>query len=298
MTSAPSTGRTLAALAVAGLCVLAGCATTGPAPVPAEHQALLTSGEQLEASGQNDAALVQYVKLLGLDPQNLEAHYRIGRVHSTLGNLPTAKEAFQRVLAKDRQHVGALEGLGLVNLESGQRELAAALLHKALARDQQRWRAYNALGVMADLNKKHALAQAYFASALKLRPSDPVLMNNLGYSQYLTGNVPAAQQQFERVVALDPGNQKGWSNLGLVLTRQGQYHRAVESLERIMSPSEARYSVGYICLIDGKLTDAERLIKESIRRSTQYDPAAQAALKRVRDEQKRRARVGDEEETD
>jgi len=83
-----------------------------------------------------------------------------------------------------------------------------------------------------------------------------------------------------------------------VLTRQGQYGRAVQSLEHIMSPSEARYSVGYICLIDGKLNDAERLIKDSIRKSTTYDPAAQSALKRVHDEQTRRARVGDEEEID
>jgi Flp pilus assembly protein TadD len=280
------------ALVLAGL---AGCAS-GPSPRQVEQQNLLASGERLENSGAYDAALVEYVRALEVEPDNAETHYRVGRVHAVLGNGATARDAFLRALAKAPAHPGALEGLGLLYLEEGQRDAANSLLHKAVAKDPARWRAYNGLGVLADLAGKHALAQRYFGSALDLRPADATLMNNLGYSYYLDGRLREAQQQFERVVAADPKNTKARSNLGLVLTRQGQYPRAVQTMERIMSPAEARYSVGYICLIDGKLEEAERLFKESIRRSNSYDPAVHAALKRVREEQDRRARVGDEDE--
>jgi Flp pilus assembly protein TadD len=290
-------GRKASILAVGALlaAAVAGCASQ-PSPEALAVQGLLAAGENAESRGDYDAALVQYVKVFSAEPDNTEAHYRIGRVHAALGNNVTASEAYQRVLAKTPAHVGALEGLGLLYLEGGQRDVAASMLHKALGKDAARWRSYNGLGILADLAGRHVLAQAYFGAALKLRPGDATLMNNLGYSYYLGGRMGDAQRKFEEVVAGDPGNQKGWSNLGLILARQGQYPRAVQTMERIMSPSEARYSVGYICLIDGKLPEAERLFKESVRKSTSYNPAAHAALKRVREEQARRARVGDEED--
>lgn len=288
--------RRWAAAALLGAVGLAGCATSGPTPQQIEQQNMLAQGERFESAGAYDEALLQYVRLLGTDPENVEAHYRIGRVHTALGNTATARDAFQRAVAKDPDHPGALEGLGLILLEENQRDRAASLLHQALAKDARRWRSYSGLGVLADLAGKHGLAQAYFESALKLKPAEATVMNNLGYSLYLSGRVPEAQRQFERVLVRDPGNRKALSNLGLVLTRQGQLPRAVQTLEKIMTPAEARYSVGSICLMEGRLEDAERLLRESIRRSTSYDPAAHAALKRVREEMVRRARIGDEED--
>lgn len=289
-------GSTLLRAALAwALLMLAACTTT-PSREALQQQSLLAAGQSLETAGDYDGALVRYVQLLQLDERNVEGHFRIGRVHAALGNAATSREAYQRALALDGQHPGALEGLGLQQLDAGERAAAAALLHKALARDNTRWRSYNGLGVLADLDSRHAVAQAYFGQALKLRPGDLTVANNLGYSYYLAGDLPKARSQFEGVLAVDPANRKGLSNLGLLLARQGKYGHAVQTLERILSPAEARYAVGYICLIDGKLDEAERLLKDSVRRSAAYDPATHAALKRVREGQERRARIGDEEE--
>jgi Flp pilus assembly protein TadD len=275
------------ALGLAFAAGLAGCASQ-PSSKEIAQKNLLASGENAELHGDYDQALVQYVQLLGEDPENVDAHYRIGRVHAAIGNGSIAREAFSRVLGKEPGHVGALEGLGLLYLEEGQHDSAAAMLHKALAKDSKRWRSYNGLGVLADLKSNHALAQAYFDAARKLRPADPTLVNNLGYSYYLAGDLKAAQREFERAIAVDPKSQKAWSNLGLVLARQGNFNKAVMTLEHIMAPKEARYSVGYICMLDGKLAAAEALFKEAIKLSSSYDPAAQAALKRVHEEQQRR----------
>lgn len=286
--------------AFAGLALLlGGCASTaikGPTP----QDLLLASGERAEAAGDADAALVEYVKALGVPKpavgQSAEAHFRIGRVHAALGNAGTAREAFQRALAAAPEHAGAMEGLGLLYLDAGERPVAQALLHRAVARDGLRWRAYNGLGVLADLDGKHELAQGFFGESLKNRPDEVTTLNNLGYSYYLDGRLDSAREQFERAIRRDAGNEKAWSNLALVQTRQRQYPEAVRSLERIMAPPQARYSVGTLCLLEGQLPQARRLLEDSIRLSNRYEPRAQAALKRVHEAEFRRARVGDEED--
>lgn len=274
-----------------------GCASTGPKGL-SRQQVLLAVGERAEMAGDLDAALVEYVRALGLDEPDAatsaEAHFRVGRVHTALGNSATAREAYRRALAGAPEHPGALEGLGLMALEAGERPVANALLHQALARDAGLWRSYNGLGVLADLDGKHELAQGFFGEALKARPDEVSVLNNLGYSFYLDGKPELARQQYEQALRRDPRNEKAWSNLALVHTRQQHYGEAVLTLERIMDPPEARYSIGTLCLLEGRLPEARRLLEDSIRVSNRYEPRAQAALKRVREAELRRARAGDE----
>lgn len=279
---------------VATLGVLAGCAGRGQKPVPVS-QSLLAEGARNEASGDLDGALVQYVQALGAEEAGgtaAETHFRIGRVHAKLGNVATAREAFQRALLVQADHAGALEGLGVLQLESGDRVQASALLKKAIEKNPSLWRADNGLGVIADLDGDHALAQSYFNKVLAARPNEVSAINNLGYSYYLEGETAKARAQFERAITLDPNGHKGWSNLALVQAREGDYVHAVSSLERVMSAPEARYSIGYLCLREGKLTEARWLLEEAIRRSDHYEPAAQAALKQIRDELARSKRPG------
>jgi hypothetical protein len=75
-----------------------------------------------------------------------------------------------------------------------------------------------------------------------------------------------------------------------VFARNWMQERGVANTARrwIMDASSARYSVGYVCMIDGKLADAEKLFAASIKVSNSYNPVAQAALQRVRAEMARK----------
>jgi hypothetical protein len=88
------------ALGLAFAAGLAGCASQ-PSSKEIAQKNLLASGENAELHGDYDQALVQYVQLLGEDPENVDAHYRIGRVHAAIGNGSIAREAFSRVLGWD-----------------------------------------------------------------------------------------------------------------------------------------------------------------------------------------------------
>lgn len=280
--------------AIAALLLAAGCASQAAVKEPdaeSEKQAL-AAGYAAERQGDYESALVDYVKALADNPDNAETHFRIAQVHRVLGNTATAAEAYQRALKLDPGHAGALEGLGLLLLEQGKRDAAGELLHKAASKDNTRPATFNGLGILADLDGKHDLAQAYFGHALELRPHSGLLLNNLGYSYYLAGDYGTAQDYFEKTLALEPTNRNGWSNLALVHARRGDYAHAVECMEKIMDQPSARYSIGYIAMLDGKLADAEKLLVAAIRRSTSYNAPAQAALKRVRDEEARLAGGG------
>ena len=280
--------------AVLALLLAAGCASQAAVKEPdaeTEKQAL-AAGIAAEQQGDYEGALVDYVKALADNPDNAETHYRIAQVHRLLGNTATAAEAYQRALKLKPDHAGALEGLGLLLLEQGKHDAAGELLHKAASKDDSRPATFNGLGILADLDGKHDLAQAYFGHALQLRPNSALLLNNLGYSYYLAGDYDTASTYFDKTLAIEPGNRNGWSNLALVHARRGEYTRAVECMEKIMDGPSARYSIGYIAMLDGKLADAEKLFVAAIRTSTSYNAPAQAALKRVRDEKARLAGNG------
>lgn len=261
--------------------LLPGCATH-PAAGPTAEQAL-AAGASAERSGDLQGALVEYVTALGTDPRNAEAHFRVARIHARLGNSEIASEAFQRSLSLNPDHVGALEGLGLQELDQRRFDRAEQYLHKAAARDSTRWMTFDGLGVMADLRAKHVLAQAYFGRALELQPNRASLLNNMGYSHYLMGDYARAMPYFNRALAADSSNAHAWSNLSLVYARTGEYRLAVQALEHIMDRWSAHYSVGFICNLDGKFADAERLFEAAIKLSPTYYPEAQTALKQARE---------------
>lgn len=279
----------LRAALLAVIAVLAGCAgaQVRDEARPVSAAGALAAGMAAERRGELEGALVEYVKALGDTPDDGEIHFRIGRVHGALGNMATAREAYARALKLKPGHVGALENLGLLLLEQGNHAGARELLHKAASKPGAGWGAFNGLGVLADLDGKHALARSYFGHGLTLRPGHPQLLNNLGYSHYLSGEYDRARAYFDRTLASDPSNRNAWSNLALVHARRGQYGQAVQAMEKIMNPSAARYSVGYICMLDGRLADAAKLFSASIQASSSYNAQAHAALERVQAEQAR-----------
>ncbi|MOA45434.1 hypothetical protein D3C78_1678300 [compost metagenome] len=68
----------------------------------------------------------------------------------------------------------------------------------------------------------------------------------------------------------------------------GQYEEALSAFEQVEARAEASNDVGYICLIEGKLEDAERFFRSAIDQSPAHYEVASQNLKRV--EQIRRIR--------
>jgi Flp pilus assembly protein TadD len=245
-------------------------------------QASLVQGDQAYRRGDTEKALFHYVTALNLEPDNSDLLYRVGMIHTEMGNLAGAEQAFRKVLQSEPEHAAALEGYGLVLLRQRKYDSAKQVLEQATRLESGRWRAQNGLGVVSDMEQDHALAITYYQLALEQRPAMPMVLNNLGYSYYLAGDWEAAENAFRQAVSSDPKHRKAWSNLGMLYTRKGSYDEAVQAFSSYMSKPEAYNSMGYICMLEGKFDRAEAFFRDAIRLSPSYYEAANQNLARAR----------------
>ena len=273
---------------------LAGCATTPESPpqsgrdksasddIESKVQAGLLQGDQAYRRGDTERALFHYVTALNLEPDNTDLLYRVGMIHSETGNLDAAEQAFRSIFQSSQEHAAGLEGYGLVLLRQRKYDSAKQVLEEAVRLERGRWRAQNGLGIISDIENDHALAMTYYQLALEQRPGTPMVLNNLGYSYYLAGDWDAAEEAFRQAVNSDPKHQKAWSNLGMLYTRRGNYDQAMQAFSRFQPRPEAYNSMGYVCMLEGKLSRAEAFFLDAIRLAPTYYEAAHENLARVR----------------
>ncbi len=270
-----------------------GCASNPGMMKDTAHEGSAETTDKAEAMRQGDAALqagnmdlalFHYVKVMNADPKNVDALYRIAAIHSAKGNLMLAEHAYLELLQIDTKHAGALEGLGLVLLRKKEYAAAAEKLAAAVKADPERWRAHNGLGILADLHKDYAGAAKHYEAALQVRPDMPMLLNNYGYSRYLAGDWPGARSYFEKAINKEPKYQQAWSNLALLYVRQDKFDHALRAFRQVMDEPEALNSIGYICMVSGKMQQAEEYFMKAIKASPSYYASAHDNLDKVRTE--------------
>lgn len=256
------------------------------------------------AAGDTDQALYLFLRASELDAKRYDALVWVGRIHRERGNSQLAELALRDVLKSDPANLEALTELG--TLEIGLRRYAEAqqTLGSALRLDQQRFggvlpagelsdsdalmaddksplRVYTGLGVLADLGNDFDRAQRYYRLALQISPRSAMVANSQGYSHYLAGDWPAARAAYRQALGFDSSYKPAWRNYGMLLARMGQYEEALSAFEQVEPRAEASNDVGYICLIEGKLAEAERFFRSAIDQSPAHYEVAWQNLKRV-----------------
>lgn len=263
------------------------------------------------SAGDTDQALYQYLRASELDPKRLDALVWVGRIHRERGNHQLAEQALRDVLKVEPGNLEALSELGTLQIAMRRYPEATQTLTAALRQDQQRFaargavgestdpaalkvddksplRLYNGLGVLADLRNDFSRAQGYYRLALQVDPRSAMVANSLGYSHYLAGEWPEARQAYQQALGFDPRYKPAWRNFGMLLARMGNYEEALSAFEQVEPRAEASNDVGYVCLIEGNLEQAELFFRSAIDQSPAHYEVAWQNLRRV--EQIRRIR--------
>jgi protein O-GlcNAc transferase len=190
---------------------------------------LLRQARQFHESGHLAQAEAVYRQVLGLDPQQTEALYRLGQlaraagrldiaadligrairgngsapeprcelglVYCMLGRFEEAAACFERVLALQPDHVAARLNLGNIHLNAGRLDAAADCYVQALARDPGLAAAHHNLGTAHFKRGRVEDAVACFRRALRLQPAFAEAHSALLVAlQYLDGVAPAQSQ--------------------------------------------------------------------------------------------------------
>jgi Flp pilus assembly protein TadD len=276
-------------LALTGVLIfVSGCATVGGsaretlADNAASPEQSLAQGDAAARRGDFERALVYYLESVGAK-ETADAWLRVGAACTRLGRSERALQAYLKVIELDPTQVDAHEEAGLDYLAIGDTAAAREQLTRALELDPARWRSQNGLGILADGAEDHAEAIGHYEAALKLNPKSAMVLNNLGYSRYLSGDYDHAARDLYAATQLDAGYKAAWSNLAMVYAHRGWYPVAIEILSKVADKATAYNDVGYIAFQRGDLEQSEQLLNEAIRLSPVYYETAHRNLRRVRD---------------
>jgi tetratricopeptide (TPR) repeat protein len=168
-------------------------------------------------------------------PRNPWGHYMLGLSAWKAGQLPRARESFERAIELDPSHVKSLLNLTRVLLELNEPREASTRVLAALALDSTSAETRRLVGrVQTALGERDAAIESYRA-ALVLDPHDVWSMNNMGLLLIQLGRFDEALRPLARAVQLDSGIAVFRNNFGMALERTGHFVAASEAYRAAVS---------------------------------------------------------------
>jgi tetratricopeptide (TPR) repeat protein len=203
----------------------------------------------------------------------LQAQIETGLREHALGNLDSARHAYQQVLAVAPDHPDALNLLGTALLQLGDPAAAVSHLERAAARRSHPGvlgnlaQAYFALGRYAD-------ARETFRKAGRLDPGAAQFQLGIANSLAMEGRLGEAETLLRRLTSRFPRNALAWFNLGNVLRDLGRPADAkpcfLEALAIDPAHLDARNNLGGALQKLYRFDDAEREYRACIAQAPGY----------------------------
>jgi Tfp pilus assembly protein PilF len=187
-------------------------------------------------------------------PQNPWGHYMLGLSAWKSGQLPRARESFERAIELDPSHVKSLLNLTRVLLELKEPREASGRVLAALEIDSTSAEAHRLMGrVQTALGESEAALDSYRA-ALAFNAHDVWAMNNMGLLLIELERFDEALRPLARAVQLDSGVAVFRNNFGMALERTGHFVAAAESYRAAVSidPGYAKASASVARISDRK----------------------------------------------
>ena len=151
-------------------------------------------------------------KALALDPQLVEAHLAMGRIHGFYDSDWAAADAsFRKALDLEPSNAQALRHAGAQALVLGRGNEAIDLANKAIERDPLRPNYYTNLGLALLAVNRDTEAEAAYRKALELDPDGASRHLFLGRALLLQGKTDAALREMQQET------DEGWRLSGLPL---------------------------------------------------------------------------------
>lgn len=119
--------------------------------------------------GKLDEAQAVLEAAVGLDPENAEAHNKLGVVLARKGRLDEAETSFERALALNPRHAAAMSNLGNIYKEKNMLDRAIQCYNMALSIDPDHATAHHNLGVVYRQMGMIDRAVAHFKQAHRLQ---------------------------------------------------------------------------------------------------------------------------------
>ena len=143
------------------------------------------------------------------------------------GQFQMAKANYLKILTINPLQVDALHLLGVIELQASNWERAAEYISKSLTLNPNQPGALNNYGIVLKELKKYTLANEQYLKAIKLQPYDANAYMNLGNSYQAQGDLVEAIKAYDKSIVLEPTLTSAIINRALALSSQGAHVAAV-----------------------------------------------------------------------
>lgn len=213
--------------------------------IPNDPEAHFNLGVILKSTGQLDQASACYQRAIRLKPDYAEAHDNLGNTLKDMGKLNEAVASYRRALMIKPDSAETHNNLGTTLKDQNQLDDAITSYRKAVSLKPDFALAHYNLGnALKELNQLDK-AVASYRKATEIKPDFADAHNNLGSALKELGRLNDAAACYRRVIELKPEFAEAHSNLGVVLKELGQLDEAVASYRRAMElqPHLLQYAI-------------------------------------------------------
>ena len=167
---------------------------------------------------------------LGMDPNNTDVLYSLGRCLYTKNLFPEAEKVYLRLLALDPTNLKAKENLGLTYDAQNDPQRAEEALRTAAQWAKERalrdpW-PYLDLGIFLLEQARASDAQPFLETAVQLDPQSALAHQKLGMALVSNGDSTGGIRELELAVGLAPKDPKAHFELGRAYRAAGQQDKA------------------------------------------------------------------------
>lgn len=205
---------------------------------------LIRGVRQLQG-GKNEQALQTFLEVQALDPMNIVVNGNIARLSQVAGRLDIATDAFERVLKVDPDNLEAHFRLGLLHLDSKRIIEAVAELEYVLANDNDGQMSEMVNDVYGRLDqqiggrlqsvRKLLADKSALMARLAQDPGDAQARLGLGSILQTQGKLAEAKEQYLKVVESDARQGFAYVLLGEIAERENDLAQAVDYYQRALA---------------------------------------------------------------
>jgi len=228
---------------------------------------LLGYAEQLASTGDYANSLALLYKARDDFPRCSKVYNSLGSFMTNRGDLEAAAINYLAAIELDPSDAGNHYGLGIARFMQGDLQEAQKHLARAIELNPGDAFANCALGEVYWKKGNSQMAARFFAAAIERRPDLLAPYLNLGTVLMGVGRVHEARDNFQKAVAIDPGSAKAHANLGIALLALNDFPGAVYHLGKSVELEPK------LALAHAKLGTAYEILEELDRAEREYAKA-------------------------
>lgn len=221
--------------------LLNGCSNSPEGNIDNDTAPLIRIAQKARASGNPDAAINFYNKVLQIDSENTQALLGLAELYIDTNLLDAAETYIKKATQNKHDKKTAKYLSGKICLLKGDSKKAEKLFLESGSID-----ALNALGTIYDEQEKHTKAQEMYKKVISLNPNYIDAYNNLGLSLLLCEKYKEAIFYLENACSLREANVTYRSNLALAYGLSGYIEKAKKIYAQDFEGEELNEKVAYL----------------------------------------------------